>query len=200
MACAILPHTPFSIDLAKKAHTQKKEVLLHLPMESARQEEPGPGKIDSTMPYLELALTVKYDLEKIPHVVGVNNHMGSLLTQRQQAMHHLMHTLQQYHSLFFVDSKTSSHSVAGKTARSYRIPYLTRDIFLDNERGDIAVDKQIKKLIQLAQKRGYALAIGHPYPVTLSALEKWLPILDTYNIKLVPLSTLITIRQQEQRP
>ena len=33
VACAILPHTPYAVDLDEMAHRHGKEVLLHLPME-----------------------------------------------------------------------------------------------------------------------------------------------------------------------
>jgi uncharacterized protein len=200
VACAILPHTRHSRALAKQAHKSGKEILLHLPMQSSKGREPGPGKLVSGMPSLELALTVRYNLENVPYAVGINNHMGSELTQDKQAMRQLMLAMKLYPKLFFVDSVTSRHSVASKIARQYHIPNLSRDIFLDNERSTAAIDAQIHKLVRLAKKRGYALAIGHPYPVTLSALEKWLPILDTYQVKLVPLSTLISLRQREQTP
>lgn len=200
VACAILPHTRHSRVLAAQAHKSGKEILLHLPMQSSNGREPGPGKLVSGMPSLELALTVQYNLENVPHAVGINNHMGSELTQDQQAMGQLMRVIKQYPKLFFVDSVTSPRSVAAKVARQHRIPNLSRDIFLDNERSTAAINAQVHKLIRLAKKRGYALAIGHPYPVTLSVLEKWLPILDTYQVKLVPLSTLISLRQREQTP
>jgi polysaccharide deacetylase 2 family uncharacterized protein YibQ len=95
VACAILPHTRHSRALAAQAHKSSKEILLHLPMQSSNGREPGPGKLVSGMPSLELALTVQYNLESVPHAIGINNHMGSKLTQDQQAMGQLMRTMKQ---------------------------------------------------------------------------------------------------------
>ena len=195
---AILPHTPHSVFLAKQAHSRQKEVLLHLPMEAINRKEPGPGKIDSTMPAIELKLTVAYDLERVPHVIGINNHMGSLLTQQVGPMANLMAAIKQRGGLFFVDSLTSPKSLAGSTAARYRVPYLVRDVFLDNDRSRSAIDQQISLLITIARKRGSAIAIAHPYPETLAALENWIPRFPNYNIKLVPLSTQLTLKPQEQ--
>lgn len=169
-------------------------------MQSANNKEPGPGKLTTGMSPLELMLTLEYNLKSIPHVAGVNNHMGSKLTANHDAMQLLMRAMKKYPGLFFVDSVTSPRTVAARTAKQHQVPSLSRDIFLDNEQNAAAIDAQFRKLIRLARKRGYALAIGHPYPVTLSTLERWLPKLDTYRVKLVTPSTLISLQQRGQTP
>jgi polysaccharide deacetylase 2 family uncharacterized protein YibQ len=44
---------------------------------------------------------------------------------------------------------------------------------------------------RLARKRGYALAIGHPYPATLAALERWLPEAEERGLRIVRAQDLI---------
>jgi len=189
VACAVLPHTPYARTIADTAYGSGKEVILHLPMESRdAREEPGPGQLDTGMPALEMSATLDYNLTTVPHVIGVNNHMGSLLTTEPLAMDWLMHELSQRH-LFFVDSRTSAGSVAAARARMQGVPVLERDVFLDDDLSPQAVATQLERLEHLARHHGFALAIGHPHPVTLAALEQWLPRLREHGIRLIPLTT-----------
>jgi len=191
IVCAILPHTPFATRVANEAHQLNKEVLLHLPMESLDEKETGPGALDATMPEREVAITLSYDLETVPHAVGVNNHMGSLLTGQVHSMRLLMRAMRHHGNLFFVDSLTNPKSQAVVAAQEYGISYLMRNVFLDNERSPRAIERQLNELVTIAQHKGHAVGIGHPYAETLDALERWLPDLAKRNIRLVPLSTLL---------
>jgi hypothetical protein len=188
VTCAILPHTPHARAIAEAAHQAGKEVILHLPMESREAVEPGPGQIDTGMPALELRATLDYDLATVPHVRGINNHMGSRLTTEPHAMQQLMHELRE-RRLFFIDSRTDAASIAAGVARAQGVPALERDVFLDPDPAPAAVAAQLARLEQLARHNGYALAIGHPYPATLAALEQWLPQLEARGIRLIPLTT-----------
>ncbi len=194
VAYAILPHTHFSLRLAEMARTHNKEVILHLPMTSSDGEEPGPGNLDAHMPPLEVAMTLAYDLQTVPHAVAVSNHMGSLLTQQREPMRLLMKSIADRGDLFFVDSRTTADSVAGNIARELGLPHLVRDLFLDNVREVEAINRQFDKLVAIARAHGSALAIGHPYPETLEVLERRLPDLANNGIKLVPLSKLLEIK------
>jgi polysaccharide deacetylase 2 family uncharacterized protein YibQ len=188
VACAVLPHTPFARSLADAAHAAGKEVMLHQPMASRDTQEPGPGQLDAGMPALEMRATLDYDLSTVPHVIGVNNHMGSLLTTQPGAMDWLMRELAQ-RRLFFVDSRTDAGTVAASAARRVGVPVLERTVFLDDDLTPAAVAVQLDRLEHLARRHGYALAIGHPYPVTLAALEHWLPQLAERGIHLIPLTS-----------
>lgn len=177
VACAILPHTPHADRLAREAHAQNKEVLLHLPMESENDEAPGPGVLTTGMASRELVYTLAYDLLAVPHAVGINNHMGSRLTEQPGAMRVLMQALHNRGNLFFVDSRTSGRSVAARLAAEHDVPVLARDVFLDNEPSEPAIRAQLAEALAIARRRGHAIAIGHPHPVTLAVLAKWLPTL-----------------------
>ena len=192
VACAILPHTPYAGSIARQAHAAGKEVMLHLPLQAvAEYEATGLGtiKIDTTQ--AQLLRIFKSNIASVPHVVGVNNHMGSLLTQHPGHMNWLMGALKSRGDLFFVDSYTSEASVALQMAREHGVPSTRRDVFLDNVQTRTAIDKEFQRLKQLARKRGSAVAIGHPYPVTLSYLESTLPGLASEGIDLVSIGDLV---------
>ena len=196
VVAAILPHTAYSRELATAFRDANREVLLHLPMQPREQEAvtAGPGMLELAMSPHELAHMIEYDLSTVPSAIGVNNHMGSLFTQQREAMSHVMRSLRR-HGLLFVDSLTTPASVAAHVARAHQVPTLVRDVFIDNEREPRAIEQQLRTLVRTARSRGYALGIGHPYPETLEALERWLPTLAQANVELVPLATLLAVER-----
>ena len=199
VACAILPHQLHSQALAAESRRQGKEVLLHLPMPGANGNDAGAGMIEPDMPPGELRAMVEYNLETVPHALGVNNHMGSELTRQPEPMRRVMQELAR-RRLFFLDSMTSPHSVAAREARAAGLPTLVRDVFLDNDRTPAAIEREFDRLLALARRRGTAIAIGHPYPETLAVLERRLPLLRAAGIELVPLSALLPLKPQTRDP
>jgi uncharacterized protein len=191
VALAILPSTPFATQTALTAQKQKRITLLHAPMENQRELKLGPGGLYAKMTEHELKATLSKDLDGLPGIQGVNNHMGSLLTTKADSMKWVMETLKG-RSLFFIDSLTSPKSVAKKTAQEYGLDTVSRDVFLDNIRTEQAIDKQFSRLLKLARQHGSALAIGHPYPETMAYLKKRLNHLEQDGVRLVRLSDLLT--------
>ena len=197
LTLAFLPYRRHTVSLAKLAHQQQKEIMLHAPMANTRDFALGPGGLTSDMDENSITLTLRRALQSIPYVQGVNNHMGSLLTQRLQPMDWVMRELRQY-PLYFVDSRTIASSVAGEVAEAYRIPSLTRDVFLDHEQTEEFVDRQFKLLIQRAKENGSAIGIGHPHKVTVNYLEKHLPELDAQGVAIATVSGLWAIRNSNR--
>ncbi|MFQ6021357.1 MAG: divergent polysaccharide deacetylase family protein [Acidiferrobacterales bacterium] len=199
VACAVLPHRPHAVHLAHAAHASGKEVILHLPMESADGVDLGPGSVHTDMTHLTMAMTLRDDLQAVPHAVGVSNHMGSLFTTQPKLMRWLMQAVLDEGHLFFVDSRTTADSIVPRVAEEVGVPYLVRNVFLDRERNSDAINTQFKRLINAAREHGTALAIGHPYAETLEFLERHLPMLAGSDIELVPLSKLLVLRNEEQK-
>lgn len=199
VAYAFLPHTPHAVELARLAHSLNKEILLHAPMQSEVTDlDPGPGALTLDMTEQQFIQTLQEDLAAVPHVIGINNHMGSLLTRHPGHMLWLMRELDRRGNLFFVDSMTTDKSIALQVATEQHIPSLRRDVFLDNERTVDEISAQFRKLVRLAKQRGHALGIGHPYPETLAALERLLPQLEELDVDLVPITDLIKSQRQPQ--
>ncbi len=188
---AFLPHTQYARSLAEKAHLAGKEVMLHLPMESHSGNRLGPGGLTLHMTEKRFQHTLAEDIASIPHVKGVNNHMGSLLTQHPGAMGWLMQGLGAHGELFFIDSRTSEQTVARQVAEEHRIPNTRRDVFLDNNRDPAAIRAQFRQLIKQAKRSGYAVGIGHPYPETAQALKPLLAETASLGVRLIPASEMI---------
>lgn len=191
VAYSILPFTQFSTRLADLAHSREKEVLLHMPMEPEGHQPESPGTLRRDMTREQFALTLNAGLTAVPHVIGINNHMGSLLTQQPQAMTWLMEELKRDGRLFFVDSRTSPSSVADRFARLHGLAHLPRNVFLDHDRNAESIEQRFDELIARAKRRGFALGIGHPHAETLAILERRLTDIDALGVELVPLSQAV---------
>tara|TARA_R110002074_G_scaffold124201_2_gene260503 strand:+ start:1519 stop:2343 length:825 start_codon:yes stop_codon:yes gene_type:complete len=198
LTLAFLPYRRHTDTLARLAHSREKEIMLHAPMANTRNFGLGAGGLTSQMDEQSLTTTLRRALQSIPYVRGVNNHMGSLLTQQLRPMDWVMKELYRY-PVYFVDSRTIASSVAGDVAAAYQVPTLTRDVFLDHEQTEEFVDKQFRELIRRAKENGSAVGIGHPHTVTVDYLEKHLPLLDEQGIAVATVSGLWAIRNNNRR-
>ncbi len=190
LTLAFLPHTPHAKTLANKANLLHKDVILHAPMENTVKAALGPGALTKALTETEFKLTLKKAIASIPHVKGINNHMGSELTQNKQSMQWVMETLKG-EDLFFVDSLTSPKSVAYQQAVKYQLPALRRHIFLDNDKSTKALTKQWNKAIRIAHKTGRAIVIGHPYQESHAFLAQQIPKLAAQNVEVISASELL---------
>ncbi len=198
VAYAFLPYTPYAVELAELAHRKGKEVMLHLPMQTEVSRPLGPGGVTLDMDRARFERIVEHGLAAVPHVVGVNNHMGSLLTRHPGHMAWLMDILKQ-HELFFIDSRTSAKTVAELIAREHEVPVMRRHVFLDHDPSEAAVLAQFQRLVAVARRQGYAIAIGHPYPSTLRVLEDQLPRLKEHGVELIPVAQMIDAQQEKEQ-
>ena len=196
---AVLPHTPFGTELAELAHSHNKEVMLHAPMSNLAHQPLGPGALTDALNQEDFIATLKGNIDAVPHLQGINNHMGSELTGMQTQMQWVMEVLKE-RGLYFVDSFTTAQSVAGDTARQQAIPTTTRNVFLDNETTAEDIDREFQRLLQTAREKGTAVGIGHPYEETLDYLEKALPTLAQKNVELISVSAMIRLQQGEAAP
>ncbi|MGB0936901.1 MAG: divergent polysaccharide deacetylase family protein [Colwellia sp.] len=186
---SVLPHTPYGKKLALKAYEQQDDVILHIPMESQNRTDLGPGALTKDMTKRTIHESLEKSYREIPFAIGINNHMGSYLTQSISHMAWTMHFLKS-NNLFFLDSKTSAHSKAGEIAKHLGVPVQERRVFLDNQLSDAYISKQFNTLVSAAKKHQTAIAIAHPHPETVKVLTKLIPTLAAHNIELVPLSSL----------
>ena len=138
----------------------------------------------------EIKRRTAYYLHKLPLTKGCNNHMGSAFTQKPRQ---IAAALEQVSAcgLYFVDSLTSSSSVAAEQARRLHVPSARRDVFLDNEREVDKILLQLNKLFKIAEDNGTAIGICHPYPETIAALDSCADLASQYKVIVVPASKLV---------
>lgn len=196
LSYAVLPQTPHAKTLAEFANTRNKEVLLHLPMEGDYPQAVEPSTLTTSMSESVFRETLRSQLQAIPHIVGVNNHMGSILTPQSQQMNWLMQELL-VHDLFFIDSRTTSQTVASSAALHNAVRFSRRDVFLDHDKNPDNIRRAFQDFIRIAKTRQGAIAIAHPYPETLALLPELLEELQLHNIELVNVSRLIAIQNPQ---
>ncbi len=190
---SVLPFSPFGKILAGRLSAKGAELMLHLPMEPTQypRVNPGPGALLSSMTPDDLLTQLRRDLDAVPGVVGVNNHMGSRLTSLSPKMNQIFTVLKK-ENLFFIDSRTAPDSKGEASARLFRLKFSHRDIFLDNNQNIEYISGQFRKLVKRAEKQGHAIGIGHPYQATLDSLKIELPKLKG-RVQVVPASRLVNI-------
>ena len=190
---AVLPRSPFYRSAVKAIRARGREIMLHQPMEPEEypQVDPGPGALLAAMSPDDLIAQLNRNLDALPGVKGVNNHMGSRLTAESTRMYQVFSVLKE-RRLFFVDSRSTVATVCRPSARMFQVPFAERDIFLDHFQDAGFVRKQFKALIREAEKHGQAVAIGHPYPVTVDIFREFLPALKK-RVTLVSASKIVRV-------
>ena len=184
---AVMPHTPHGAVLARKGAAADKQIMLHVPMQNHAGLRLGPGGLTLDMDEKEFKQVLRKGLASVPYAEGINNHTGSALTEQTLPMQWTMDVASEL-NLFFVDSRTS---VAWQQAVAQGVPALARDVFLDNDTSQAALETQFQEAMDIAQKHGSVVLIGHPYPATIEFLSQSLQRLDEAGIKLTSATALI---------
>jgi len=183
LAVAVIPSAPFASRAVSLAREKGWDLLVHLPMEP----ESGPSEAE--------AIGVRDDdeairgrvlaaLAKTPGAIGINNHQGSKATADTRVVRAVLSVVKEK-GLFFLDSRTTNASVAGSEAAAIGVPFLARDVFLDDVAAEAsakggapeALEAAWERALLLAAKKGQAIVIGHPRKETLAFLSEKLALL-----------------------
>ena len=192
LTVSILPHHKFSRQVALEAHQKSWEVILHLPMEP-HQCEPKYLEKNTLLIQMskeEILEILDSDLQDIPWVVGVNNHMGSMMLEDERSMYIILEELKN-RGLYFLDSRTTQKSVGYKLAQKLGVPSAYRHVFLDNKKDLNYIEGQIDLLIEKTLEQGEAIGIGHLHPKTIKAIKRAVPKFEEKGIILVTLSKVM---------
>lgn len=188
---AVLPHCPFSVESACRAYEAGHEIILHLPMEphDYPEKNPGEGALFVNMTQQEILGLLQKNLWAVPHISGVNNHMGSRFMEDGEKLTVLFAELKK-RGLYFLDSLTTDHSKGKMASRTVGIAFISRDTFMDNNHDETDTLQILKDLLNKKNSCDRIVVIGHPYPGTVRAIRRILPFLDDYGIKPVYLSSI----------
>jgi len=191
IALSILPFLQNSEYVAEEGNKNNQEIMLHLPMEPNNSDaDPGPGAIKSYMSEEEIRQAVRGSIFDFPYVIGVNNHMGSKITEDRRIMKIILEEIRRY-NLFFIDSMTSKNSIAYEVAQEIGVKTAVRSVFLDNENVIEYIKGQMLEAEKIALKYGEAIAIGHSRINTFYVLKRMVPEFIKAGIEIVPVSELV---------
>lgn len=188
---AFLPYGTKTRDYATIGKEKGHTLIIHTPMEAMDGKlNIGPNGLRANMDAAAFTTNFEGMLKSFDGYGGINNHMGSRLTQDKVAMARVMGMLKA-RDLYFVDSKTIGSSIAAQEARRAGVPYAERDVFLDHVDSRAFVDSALVQVERKALRDGSAIAIGHPKDSTIAGLKAWIPTLAGKGIELVPVSRLL---------
>jgi len=190
---AFLPYPERAPELAGRARENGFEILVHMPMEPTdKSADPGPNALLTGIGDSELMRRLSHNLARLSGYVGINNHMGSKFSQDRYAMALVLNELEA-RGLLYLDSVTIGSTVGARLAETSRMPYASRDVFLDSLAEQSFVERQLRQVERVARQTGRAVAIGHPYDETLEVLERWLPDARKRGFEFVPISTIAAL-------
>jgi polysaccharide deacetylase 2 family uncharacterized protein YibQ len=184
---SIMPFEKHSKAIANELAAKRETYFLHQPMEPEKYPVIDPGKRALLLGMSDGAIrkiTVQ-DIDELPGITGINNHMGSAFTKDAGRVVVFLKCVRE-RNLIFLDSWTSQKSVAYRTARAMGIPALRNDIFLDNTDDLDYITGQLRAFKRLILANGSGVAIGHIHKKNLpAALEKIIPEFRSANIEFV---------------
>ncbi|MEK6814640.1 MAG: divergent polysaccharide deacetylase family protein [Nitrospirota bacterium] len=192
LTIAVLPGEPHSRTISREAALRGHDVLLHQPMEPADfpRSNPGPRALLKRMSPGEQMRILRENLDSLPEAIGINNHMGSAYMRDRPAVDRVMEELRRRGQLF-LDSVTAPRSAGYWSARRHGVPAARRDVFLDPDEGEGILERQFVELARQVANRETAIAIGHPHPETLDALDRWVPRMREAGIEFVKISEVV---------
>lgn len=175
------------------ARSAGHEVILSLPMEPANypDSDPGPHTLLTSLNAEQNLERLRWMLSRFAGYVGVTNHMGARFTASADALRPVLNELKG-RGLLFLDSRAAQKSVATSVASELGLPRTANDRFLDTEAARAAIDARLAEIEQIARRKGVAVAIGYPFPVTIERLEAWAQTLDSKGLVLVPISAIVS--------
>lgn len=191
MTVSILPNLPYSAEMAREAGAHNFEVILHLPLEPHNEGlslEKWTLMVD--MPPQEANGILVKAIEGIPGLKGVSNHMGSKATEDREFMKGIFVELKK-RKLYFLDNLVTDESVCRDLAAEMGVPAIARSVFLDNKADENYIEKQVLSAARLAERNGWAVAIGHDRPNTIKVLSETVPRLKEAGFKFVHVSELV---------
>ncbi|WP_241254391.1 divergent polysaccharide deacetylase family protein [Brevibacillus sp. SYP-B805] len=194
LTIAVMPFLPTTKRDAEWAHRKHHDVFVHLPMEPRKGKKSwlGPGAILTDLSDEEIRRRVIAAIEDVPYAIGINNHMGSKATADPRVMRVILQICRE-RGLYFLDSRTTDRSVAGKIAAELGVPYLENQLFLDDIYSVQHISKQMRLLCKRIAVQDTAIAIGHvgpPGKKTASVLRTYIPIVNSM-AQVVKISQLI---------
>lgn len=189
LTLAVMPDQIHTRDAALSWRAHGLPVILHQPMESVSGIGMEPKVILTSMSDAAIRQMLRDSLSQLPEAIGINNHQGSKATIDARTMDIVMNELH-HRGLFFFDSHTNSTTAADKAAKTYGVPYVRNDLFVDNSASVSDICAMIQEGADRAKKKGTYIIIGHCRPHTAEAFRQMVPKLKAQGIEFVYLSSL----------
>ncbi len=197
---AVLPFLSYTTQIVDVLQKNNIPYMLHMPMQPIGNESPGEYALKVSYSANQISELIQNSLQSVAGSIGFNNHMGSLATADKRLMHTVLKTAKQK-NLIFLDSRTSSNTVAEAVADSLGMHIIVRDVFIDNNNNVQYITEQIRKGMTLAKQKGFAVLIGHvTKPNTFIAISTMYPTIVEDGGQLVGLNSFFEYVQVSATP
>ena len=191
LTCAVIPGHAYSSTFGEKAVSHGHEVIVHMPMENVGENRGEEGFVLRVDMKPDAVKNRVYDaLDQIPEAIGMNNHQGSQATADPGVMNSVAAVLKERNK-FFIDSRTTPETVAESIMNNWKVPAARRNIFLDNDPDEEKITRQLLSLVEIAERDGSAIGIGHVKQNTLNVLRKQIPELKRKGFKFEFVSNML---------
>jgi polysaccharide deacetylase 2 family uncharacterized protein YibQ len=157
---AIIPGLPHSEKVMRRASDFKHETIIHLPMES-EDGKADPGAIRVGMDADQIAKVINKACLELPLCIGLSNHMGSKVTSDEATMRSVFKAMKDRH-LYFLDSRTTTKTVAAQLARNMGISCAEKDFFIDvPDVSEKTLNLRLEDLRKLKETKNRIVVIVH---------------------------------------
>lgn len=186
---SVLPGTAHAPEAAQRLRKMGFQIILHLPMEPHETMGLEPDTITTDMDEARIRAIISADIQALPRLKGVSNHMGSKATVDPRVVEIVLDEVRK-RRMFFLDSFVTPRSVCAEAARKKRVRFAKRDVFLDNDSDPEYIRRQLDVLKEKARANGSAIGIGHDRKNTLEVLRGAIPELSKEGFRFVFVSEL----------
>lgn len=191
LTISIIPGLDYSQKVSNAAGVNRKEVIVHMPMEPLNEPFKDQGYyLLCSQDAGTISMRIKKAFSELPGADGLNNHQGSKATADERVMKSVMSSLKSLNK-YFIDSSTSTGSVAFRTARQNGVRCSRNEQFIDAKDDPAFIRSQLTAMAEKAKKDGKVIAIGHARKNTLAVLKQMLPKLQSMGVTIVPASQLV---------
>jgi polysaccharide deacetylase 2 family uncharacterized protein YibQ len=122
--------------------------------------------------------------------IGLINHTGARFTASAADFGPVMEELGT-RGLGYLDDGSSNRSLAPQLAATDKVPFSRADVMLDANPARGPILAALDALVAKAQAGGSAVGVISALPVSIQTVADWATTLETHNVTLVPVSTLM---------
>lgn len=186
------PYAPSLVRWSKIAHQQGREFLLQVPMETydTRTNNPGPYALMSASPKEDNITRLKMLLSLTNNYEGIYSDQNEKFSHNIASIRPILKELKKMGVYYVYGNGYSNHTMI-QTADDIDYPMLISDMVIDSDISVEGINDGIKKMVNLAKRKGYVVAMAHPYPMTIRILEQWLPDASEQGVRVMPVSALL---------
>ena len=186
---AFVPYGANLGDLAARARTRGREVLLQVSMEpfDYPDNDPGPQTLLTSLPSEQNLDRLHWQMSRFEGYVGVMTLMGARFTASEKMLAPVLNDVAK-RGLLFVDDGSSARSQASHLAAANSMPFAKAEVVLDAVPTVAEIDRALARLEAAARKQGIAVGVASALPVSIDRIVRWAKGAEARGITLVPVT------------